>query len=151
MSFLFLILLSFGALYSCSSVQSTNKAAPTVNSMQITILAGEQANIEIDVQDNVIVGIKKVTNITDPKKTMTFNFMKDNDRKSMMLSVKNPLTSTVKYHIDMVDYRGGLHQTSSCPVMAGLSVFESWPHPIPEIRVTNFHFAAGRENEVCIY
>ena len=122
-----------------------------IESTQLSIVGGEQVFVEITVQENMIVGIKKVTKIIDPQSTMTFNFMKDDNRKSMMLSVKNPLGRPVKYHIDMVDYRGGLHNTSSCPVMAGLSVFESWPHPIPELRITNFHFAAEQEETVCIY
>ena len=99
----------------------------------------------------MIVGLKKVSNITDQSSTLTFNFMKSDNGKSMILSVKNPLPSPVKCHIDMVDYQGRLHDTSSCPVLGGLSIYESWPHPIPEIRITDFHFASEKEKTVCVY
>ncbi len=140
---LFLVSLSF--LCACTGVGTANELAPS-ESTHLSIFPGEQVYVEVAVENNMIVGTKKVNNIIDPNRTMTFNFMKADNGKSMMLSVKNPLTSSVKYHIDMVDYRGRLHNTSSCPVMAGLSVFESWPHPIPEIRITNFHFTSEEKN-----
>ncbi len=69
----------------------------------------------------------------------------------MMLLVKNPLDKTIKYHLNMIDDKGKSFQTSSCPVRAGLSVFESWPHYIPEIRVSNIHVASKKEQGICIY
>ena len=117
----------------------------------LSIFAGEQVYVEVAVQNNMILGIKRVSNIIDPNSTMIFNFMKGDSGNNMTLSVKNPLSNSVKYHIDMVDYQGRLHKTSSCPVLAGLSVYEFWPHPIPEIRITNFHFTSEEEKAVCIY
>ena len=151
MRFRFLFLLSLSFLCACTGARSTNATTPNVGSTQLSILAGEQVYVEVAVQNKMIVGIKKVRNVIDPNNTMNFKFMKDENRKIMTLSVENSLTSPVKYHIDMVDYRGGLHNTSSCPVLAGKSVFEIWPHPIPEIRVTNFHFASEEEETICIY
>jgi len=149
--FRFLFLLSLGFLCACTGARSNNATTPNVGSTVLSIFAGEQAYVEVAVQNKMIVGIQKVRNVIDPKSTMNFKFMKDESRKIMTLSVENPLTSPVKYHIDMVDYRGGLHNTSSCPVLAGKSVFEIWSHPIPEIRITNFHFASEAEETICIY
>lgn len=33
-----------------------------------------------------------------------------------------------------------LFKTSSCPVMPEKSVYESWPHPIFQLAITNFHW-----------
>ena len=128
---------------------ATNSA--TESSTQISIFPDEQVYVEATVKDNKIVSIRNVHTLSNPGSTLTFKFSKMDGGKGMMLSVKNPLDNAIKYHIDMVDFKGGLHHTSSCPNMAGLSVFESWPHPIPEIRITNFHFAASNEGSVCIY
>jgi hypothetical protein len=68
---------------------------------------------------------------------------------SMMLSVKNPFGSFVKYNIDMVDAKGNLHHTSSRPVLTRGAVFESWPHPIQELRITNFRFLKPEDAIVC--
>ena len=146
-----LFLLSFSALCACGTVQSPNHEEPTIENTQIKIVAGEQVYVEVAVQNNVIVGMQKVGNIIDPKSTMKFKFVRDDSRKLMTLSVENPLSRPVKYHIDMVDYQGGLHNTSSCPVIAGGSAYETWPHPIPELRITNLHFASEEEKGVCIY
>jgi hypothetical protein len=152
MSFRCLFLLSLSVLCACTGARSTKEAVPNVEGMQLSIVAGEQVYVEVTVQANMIVAIKKVANIVHPQSTMTFNLMKDESMKSMVLSVKNPLSRPVKYHIDIVDYRDGLHNTSSCPVRAGLSVFEGWPHPIPELRITNFHFLSAQEERTgCIY
>ena len=147
----FLFFLSLSFLCACTPARSTKPTVPYVENKQLSILAGEEVYVEVVVQNNTIVGIKKVSNVIDPNTTMTFAFMNYDNGKSMTLSAKNPLTSSVKYHIDMVDHRGGLHNTSSCPVLAGKSVFEIWPHPIPEIRITNFHFTSEEEKPVCIY
>ena len=151
MRFYFLCFLSLSFLCACTGARSTNAATPIVASTQLSIFPGEQVYVEVAVQDNVIVGIQKVSNIIDPKSTMNFQFVRDDNRKLMTLTVENPFATPVKYHIDLVDYQGKLHHTSSCPVLAGGSVYETWPHPIPELRITNFHFASGEEQTVCIY
>jgi len=150
MKFRFLLFLLSLFLCACAAAQSTHSTSYNGENTKLSIFAGEQVYVEIAIQNNMIVGLKKVSNITNPSSTLTFNFMKGDNGKSMTLSVKNPLASSLKYHIDMVDYKGRLYNTSSCPVLAGLSGYEYWPHLIPEIRITNFHFASEMEN-VCIY
>ena len=66
-----------------------------------------------------------------------------------MMSVKNSSQSTIKYDLYMVDSSGRLHYTSSCPLLPGLSVFESWPHFIPEIVVTNARVFDEEQGYVC--
>lgn len=151
MRFQSLIPLSLLLLCACAANQPVIPTSKAAESAALPIAAGEQAYVEVIIEGGKIVGAKKVNANTNPNTTLTFNFMKGDGGKSMMLSVKNPLANSIKYHIDMVDYKGKLHNTSSCPVMAGLSVFESWPHPIPEIRVSNIHIAADNEKVLCIY
>jgi hypothetical protein len=100
---------------------------------------------------SVLVGIRKVEAVADPSVTLTFKLLRGPDGRSMLLTVQNPLPYSVKYHLDLVDPRGNLHQTSSCPVMGGGRIGEHWPYPIPQIRISNFHLATADEEKVCIY
>ncbi len=67
----------------------------------------------------------------------------------MMMSVKNNFKVIVKYDLEMVDYRGNLHYTSSCPVKPGMGVYESWPHDIPELRVKNIRVIKDKNKLNC--
>src|SRR5215467_1000986 len=138
-------------LLSACATHESIRPVPRAENSPLSLVAGEQTYFEVAIENDSVVDVRKVASITNPPNTLTFNFMKMDDGKSMMLWVENPLARSVKYHIDMVDHRGTLYNTSSCPVQAGLRVFESWPHPISEIRITNFHFASKTEDQVCVY
>ncbi|HKP26261.1 MAG TPA: hypothetical protein VJV39_20505 [Dongiaceae bacterium] len=61
----------------------------------------------------------------------------------MMLTVANNLSKTVKYDATMKAPDDRMVYTSSCPVDAGLSNFESWPHPVKFLELSNFRFQDG--------
>ncbi len=129
----------------CSTFQ---KVQSTTNS-DISILPGSKIFAEATINQDGSVELTKVDEIKNPEVTITFNLTEM--KSGMMLSVKNPLDKTIKYHLNMIDYKGKSHNTSSCPVRAGLSVFESWPHSIPEILVSNTHVASKDEEGLCVY
>lgn len=116
---------------------------------RFSILPGTKIFAEATINSDSSIEQTKVSEIKKPDITLTFNLTKTNS--GMMLSVKNPFEKTIKYHLNMIDYKGKAHNTSSCPVRAGLSVFESWPHPIPEILVSNTHVASKGEEGLCVY
>jgi len=142
---------SLALLCSCAAKPPFKTDSTPADSGQISIFGGEQIYLQAIFQGNKFVGIKKVDTVSDPSVTLTFRFLQGNGGKNMLLSVTNPLSHSVKYHLDMVDFSGILHKTSSCPVMAGRSVGEYWPHSIPEIRISNFHLATTEEEKICIY
>lgn len=135
-------------LSACATAPGSG-TSPSVDAPAIAVQAGQKVYVELEMSNGEITGIKQVSEIRHPDITMTFNFTKADF--GMMLSVKNPASVAVKYHIDMLDYDGKLHKTSSCPVPAGLSVFESWPHPIPEIRVKDFRALPSGATVGCVY
>lgn len=145
-----ILAISFAAVLSGSATsQQSQVSKQPINSTAFSIIPGAPIYAEATVNGDDTITLVKVEKITNPSTTLTFSFTQSDS--GMMLSVKNPLNKTVKYHLDMIDYKGKPHNTSSCPVMAGLSVFESWPHPIPEIRVSNTHIASKNEEGLCIY
>lgn len=119
---------------------------------RISILPGDELLIEADVLDgNRIGNFKLVTENKNPNKTIRIAFTQMDSNHGMMLSVKNPFSSTIKYHLNMVDFSSQPHQTSSCPVRARRSVYESWPHPIPELILSDMRFIDDSEEGRCIY
>jgi len=59
------------------------------------------------------------------------------------LTVANNLSKAVKYDATMKAPDNRMVYTSSCPVDAGLSNFESWPHSIKFLELSNFRFQDG--------
>ena len=143
---LFLLLIA-----GCLPAHTTDRSAAVGEDAPLSIHPGEQIYFAITMDNNTIVDARIVDAITDPESTLILKLIEMDDGKGMILSVENPLTVAIKYHINMVDYQGKLHATSSCPVGAGLSVYEAWPHFIPELRFTNIHVASEEEKTRCIY
>ena len=140
-----IIIISTLLLSSCA----TTSIPPTNNIGSISVASGQTVYVEVTIENGVISEVIQVMELSNTDSTMTFNFMKTDI--GMMLSVKNPTSKNIKYHINMIDYKGKLHKTSSCPVPAGLSVYENWSHPIPEIIITNFHILSNDSSMSCEY
>lgn len=125
---------------------------PATQKNKISILPGDKLLIEAEViNGNSLGNFKLVNEIKNPDKTLQFSFTQRDSSIGMMLSVKNPFSFNIKYHLNMIDFSGKPHQTSSCPVRAEISVFESWPHPIPELILTDMHFLQENDVITCIY
>ncbi|MBQ4834790.1 hypothetical protein [Pseudoalteromonas luteoviolacea] len=125
---------------------------PAAQGNKISILPGDELFIEAEILDGERIGnFKQVPKIVNPKKTIKFSFTQMDSSVGMMLSVKNPFPFHIKYHLNMIDFSGQPHQTSSCPVRANISVSESWPHPIPELILTEMHKQEDGESMACVY
>jgi hypothetical protein len=69
----------------------------------------------------------------------------------MVLTITNPLDAPLKFSMQMMDFEGRLHETSSCPVMAEGSLFEMWPHAIPQLVLLDPRILASGDSLVCQY
>lgn len=145
---IFTILITL-SLFGCANSEKTKATQNASYDESFSITPSAPIYAEALISDSGTISLAKVEKITNPKITFTFEFSEFNG--GMMLSAKNPLNQAVKYHLDMIDYNGKLHNTSSCPVIADGMAFESWPHPIPEIRVSNIHFTSKSEEGKCVY
>jgi hypothetical protein len=126
-----------------------SKKVENIPGQYIEITPEQKLFVEIIVENGKVVQLLPVTEIKKSDITATFNFTKLD--KGMMLSVNNPFPKSMKYNIDMIDSKGNAFQTSSCPVGAGISVFESWPHPITKLEIKNFRFLEDTEEIKCVY
>lgn len=127
---------------------------PRVFNGVISVLPGESFFVEADLIDGELVNIQEVLENSNPEKTIIIKMSQVDGSVGMMLSLSNPFKEVaLKFNMDMIDFAGQPHQTSSCPVMPGASIFESWPHPIPELIIKNPKVIPVSEMEsmACIY
>ncbi len=124
---------------------------PVVQGEELSILPNETIYIEATIVGEKLTNFKQVGEIANPEITLKFSLSQMDGRTGMMLSVNNPFNKAVKFHLNMIDFSGNPHQTSSCPVMPGSGVFESWGHPIPELNISNIHILEESEIVGCVY
>ena len=139
---IFFTLLSL-SLFGCGSVpnqQSTGEIGVVLTNVY------PENPIEIEVTPE---GENLVPKTGETESIGSLSFSLTSPSGNAMMSVKNSSQSTIKYDLYMVDNSGRLHYTSSCPLMPGLSVFESWPHFIPEIIVANARILDENQGYVC--
>ena len=138
-------------LSACASNPTKEAPTPfsTSNNQMIEINSNQQLFVEVTIENEKVTQLTPVTEIKNPQITLTLNF--EPLDKGMLLTVDNPFPQDIKYSIDMIDKKGNPYKTSSCPVIAGGSVFENWSHPIPKLQITNLHFLKKNERIGCIY
>ena len=127
---------------------------PVIQSGVISILPGEKLFIEADLVDNKIVNLKHVKTNLNPARTFVLEFDQSGinvlkGSPGMFLSLKNPFGVPIKFNMEIVDFRGGLHQTSSCPVFPGIISKEMWPHSIPQLNISNPRVLAESGPFIC--
>ncbi|WP_223789652.1 hypothetical protein [Marinicella meishanensis] len=120
---------------------------PVIQGEQISVLAGEAVKVAGQLQGGVF---KDWHMAPENGAGIVFKLTQNDDDNGMRLVIKNPHDFPIKVSIDMIDLAGNLHPTSSCPVMAGGGVYEMWPHPIPELLISNVR-KAGEEAKTCEY
>lgn len=109
----------------------------------ITVLPNQTAFAEVVLENDEVAEVNQI------KEGGNISFKLSGMDDGMMLSGKNMLNVAIKYDIYMVDYNGKKHYTSSCPMMAGVGVFESWPHNIPKISIENFRVVPPNGDMAC--
>ena len=124
---------------------------PVVQGEKISVLAGDVVYVEASIVDGNVTNLKAVEEISKPESTLAFSFTQVEDDLGMMLSVSNPFSSAIKFHVDMIDFQGNPHQTSSCPAIAEGGAYEMWPHPIPELVVSEIHVLGEGKSTACVY
>jgi hypothetical protein len=124
---------------------------PVVQDGAISILPGEEIYIEAEREGDVLTDLRQVNAVENPEKTFVVKFFQVDEDTGMMLSLRNPFEFTVKFHMQMMDFSGGLHETSSCPAPSGAGIFESWPHPIVQIYLLEPRVLPDQENIACEY
>ena len=123
----------------CGAMPCRSNGAPYINEKgSIIIYPGEHFAIAFKIENGKIVGA-----VPEPAGSQRANAVEvsfEQTETGMMLSLESRLASTIKYDATMKAPDDRLVYTSTCPVEAGLSAFESWPHAIKFMEPSNFRF-----------
>ena len=78
-----------------------------------------------------------VVSAADPADLLYLRFGRESH--GVFLKIQNPLSAPLKYQARMrLPGESDLRTTTSCPIRPGGSVFESWPHDIDELVLSDF-------------
>ena len=115
---------------------------PYVTDGEVYLFAGEAFGINVTVTDD---RLSRITYQRDPAKAdVEFKFTQEKspDGFMMVLVTRNRLKSRLYFDAMMtVPGEKEIYKTSVLPVEPNLSNFESWPHPIVQLVLSNFRFA----------
>jgi hypothetical protein len=114
----------------------------------VTIRPGETICVDLEISGRV-VSISGVTSV-ESEKTLVLTFRRDTDPPSMILIVRNPLGSFLRYKASLL--RSGAANyayTSSCPVLSRRIGFEQWPYPIDALKLTAFEVLPDAKDMTC--
>lgn len=116
----------------------------------LAILAGQSLHIEADRVGDRLTNFRVVESVVHPEKTLAVTFQQSDDG-GMLLKLSNPFDQALKFNMGMMSLDSDrLVKTSSCPVIAGGSSFESWPQPLFQVVLANAHFVdLSKGNVAC--
>lgn len=106
----------------------------------LTIVAGQSLHIEADRLDDSLTNFRVVDAVAHPEKTLDLTLAQSDDG-NMLLTLHNPFGQALKFDMGMMPLTSErVLKTSSCPVIAGGTGFETWPYPIFQIVLANPRF-----------
>ena len=116
-----------------------DRRIPYVADKDVYLFSDEQFGVNLDLKGDQVVA---VTYQPDVKKAdLWFNFgqPKELGGIAMSLMIENKLKVWLQMDALMtVPDKKGMYKTSILPVSAGLSDYETWPHPIVQLVLRNF-------------
>jgi hypothetical protein len=120
---------------------------PYVMEDEVYLFAGENFGINVTITDNQI---SRIIFQRDPAKgDVEFKFTQEQSPNGpvMMLVTRNRLKRRLFFDALMtVPKKKEIYKTSVLPVEPSLSNYESWPHPIVQLVLTDFRFSENRSN-----
>lgn len=137
--------------------QTLQPPIPLVQYDHVYLYPGQVLYVEADDQDGKLANLRVVQVLEHPEKTLVIGLQQSggNGGEGMMLSVQQPFDRPLKYHAEVMDFDvpGTFKHSSTCPVAAKGSAYETWPEPITQVVVGDFHFLDpnSKDAETCGY
>lgn len=126
----------------CGGMPCRSNGAPYLNDKgAVGIYPGEHFMIAFEIEDGKIVNAVPKPLGGNLSNAVEVSF--ETFDSGMMLTLENRLPGEIKYDASMKAPDDRLVYTSTCPVRAGLSAFESWSHPIEFLELSNFRYSTG--------
>jgi hypothetical protein len=130
--------------------ETKTDAFPVLLNDVVSVYPNEEIYIEAALENGNLKLVRAVPKVTSPKRTLVFKFKQEPQAKDMILEILNPFPSDIKFAMGMMLPEGGdIQATSSCPIRAGLRLWEHWPHPIYQLVLTNGRVLAKSDSRVC--
>lgn len=129
-----LVIATLSLLSACQTNVKDGSTSQSLAGEKFSVTPVADLYLEVSLQGNEVLGSSESEVSESANLTFSISEMSSG---GVMMSIRSRLEKPVKYDLHMVDYQGNYHYTSSCPVMPGSGVFESWSHKIPEIVVSN--------------
>ena len=139
------------------SLVTTTDLLPYVHDGTVVLYPGESVTVDF-AADGSMIDMPRFARLasagdavgmpSDARASVTLNFSQTDGKPDMLLVLKSSLGFAVKYDAYMyVPTPNGVESgyTSSCPLNAGLSATEHWPHAIMMIVLTNFRLATAAD------
>lgn len=116
----------------------------------MTVYPGETVYVEVEQQGDALKLLRAVPKLEKPATTLVLKFEQLAGKTDMMLTVTNPLSIVVRFDMGFMAMDSSrIRATSSCPVQAGLSLFEHWPHPIFQLVLAKPRVLAAGDDHSC--
>lgn len=123
---------------------------PILQSGFLAIYAGDKLFIEATVAEGNLKLDRAVSINERPETTLQFEFAQMSGSPDMMLRIKNPFPTNVRFRMGMMLLdSSSIYETSSCLVPANLSLVEHWPHPIFALILDNPQVVASTSSMNC--
>lgn len=116
---------------------------PYVYQNGIYLMKGDKFGVAIDVRDGKLVAVRYQPDLETADVTFEFTQQVEPDGSAMMmLTLRNRTAHSLKMKALMtVPGEKDSFETSIVPLRAGLTNFESWPHPIVKLLVHDLQIA----------
>lgn len=137
--------------------QTLQPPIPLVQYDHVYLYPGQALYVEADEVDGKLVNLRVVPAMVHPEKTLILGLQQNggNGGEGMMFSIQQPFDRPLKYRAQVMDFDspGAFKQTSTCPVIAKGGGYETWPEPITQMMVGEFHFvdASSPDAGACSY
>ena len=101
----------------------------------IYVVPGDDFRVTGEVQGDRLVNLRVVKEGESPPHALRIRFSQEVESGSthhMVLALDSTLPRALRYSVSMLpaESAGSFQPTSSCPVLPGRSVYESWPQPL---------------------
>ena len=124
-------------------------SVPVVQENGVSVYAGQKVLFEADVEGDKLTGLKLVTQVLNPSRTLSAE-LKQVENGQMMLEIKNPFDRDLKISMGLMPLdTDRLLATTSCPIMAGIMGIEFWPQPIFQVWLGDMRFIPRGQSMGC--
>lgn len=118
-----------------------DKRIPYVSDNDVYLFSGENFGVTVQAKDDGTASVTYQPDIAKADVWLTFAQPKQLGA-GMMLTIQNKLKRRLQVDALMtVPGKEEIYKTSILPIEAGLSDFESWPHPIVQLVLRNFRLS----------